>query len=73
MVANAKSVNKVEVILKKALHLMLNDHECSYKDLLKRSGKPSMNLQKIRTLYIKIYKTINKIKPRIHKKSAPSS
>ena len=52
---------------------MLNDHECPNENLLKRSGKPSINLQKIRKLGIKIYKTINKIKPRIHKKSISSS
>ena len=38
---------------------MLNDYEISYKDLLKKSGNPSMNLR--RTLCLEIYKTINNL------------
>ena len=41
---------------------MLNDYEISYKDLLKKSGNPSMNLWRIRLLCIEIYKTINNLK-----------
>ena len=40
---------------------MLNDYEISYKDLLKKSGNPSMNLRRTRSLCIEIYKTINNI------------
>ena len=41
---------------------MLNDYEIYYKDLLKKSGNPSMNLWRIRLLCIEIYKTINNLK-----------
>ena len=37
---------------------MLNDYESSYKDLLKKSRKPIMNLRRTRSLCIEIYKTI---------------
>ena len=60
MLTNAKSVHKIEAIQKRALHFMLNDYESSYKDLLKKLGNPSMNLRRTRSLYIEIYKTINK-------------
>ena len=41
---------------------MLNDYESLFKDLVKRSGKLSMNLRRTRTLCIESYK--------IHEKSA---
>ena len=41
---------------------MLNDYEISYKDLLKKSGNPSMNLRRTRSLCIEIYQTINNSK-----------
>ena len=40
---------------------MLNDYESSYKNLLKKSGNPSMNLRRTRSLCIGIYKTINNL------------
>ena len=40
---------------------MLNDHQSSYEDLLKRSGKPSMGLRRTRTLRIQIYKAIDNL------------
>ena len=40
---------------------MLNDHQSSYEDLLKRSGKPSMDLRRTRTLRIQIYKAIDNL------------
>ena len=44
MLTNAKSVHKIEAIQKRALRFMLNDYESSCKDLLQKSGNPSMNL-----------------------------
>ena len=60
MLTNAKSVHKLEAIQKRPLHFTLNDYESSYKDLLKKLGNQSMNLRSTRSLYIEIYKTINK-------------
>ena len=56
MLAKAKSVNKIEAIQKGALRFTLNDNQSSYEDLLKKSGKPSINLKITRTLCIEIYK-----------------
>ena len=61
MLTNPKSVHKIEAIQKRALRFMLNDYESSYEDLLKKSGNPSMNLRRTRSLCIEIYKTINKL------------
>ena len=58
MLTNTKSVHKIEAIQKRALRFMLNNYESSYEDLLKKSGNPSMNLRRIRSLCIEIYKTI---------------
>ena len=49
---NAKSVHKIEAIKKRALRFMLSDYESSYEDLLKKSGNPSMNLRRTRSLCI---------------------
>ena len=40
---------------------MLNDYKSSYKELLRRSEKPSIYLTRTRTLCIAIYKTINNL------------
>ena len=63
MLANAKSVHKIEIIQKRAFRLMFNACESSYEDLLKNSGKTSMNLWRTRSLYLEIYKTINNLNP----------
>ena len=47
---------------------MLNDYESSYEDLLKKSGNPSLNLWRTRSLCIEIYKTINNLNPELMKK-----
>ena len=54
-------------IQRRALRLMLNEYETSYEDLLKRSGKPSKNLRRIKTLLTEIYKTINNLNPEFMK------
>ena len=65
---NAKSVHKTEAIQKRALHFMLNDYASSYEDLLKKSGNPSLNLRRTRSLCIEIYKTINNLNPEFMEK-----
>ena len=47
---------------------MLNNHQSSYEDLLKRSGKPSMDLRRTRTLRIQIYKAIDNLNLEFMKK-----
>ena len=67
MLANAKSVHKIKATQKRAWGFMLNDYESSYKDLLRKSGNPSMNLRRTRSLCIEIYKTTNNLTPEFMK------
>ena len=50
MLANVKSVYKIEAIQEKALCFMFSDYESSNEGLLKKSGKPSVNLRRTRSL-----------------------
>ena len=59
---NAKSVHKIEAIQTRVLRFMLKDYGSSCEDLLKKSGNPSMNLRRTRSLCIEIYQTINNSK-----------
>ena len=61
MLKNAKSVHKIKAIQKRALCFMLNDYESSNEDLLKKSGNPSMNLKRTRSLCTEIYKIVNNL------------
>ena len=47
---------------------MLNDYESSYEDLLKKSGNPSLDLRRTRSLCRETYKTINSLNPEFMKK-----
>ena len=42
---------------------MYDDFEASYKDLLSKGGKSKMNVRRLRTLGVKIYKTLNNLNP----------
>ena len=59
---NAQLLNKIESLKKRAFSFLLNDCGSTYEDLLEKSGCPNKNLRRQRTLYIEIYKTLNKLK-----------
>ena len=67
MLTSTKSLHKMEAIQKRVLRFMLNDYESSYEDLFKKSGNPSMNLRRTRSLCIEIYKTIDYLNPKFMK------
>ena len=67
ILTNMKSVHKIEAIQKRALHFMLNDYDSSYEDFLKKSGNPSLNPRRTKSLCIEIYKTINNLNPEFMK------
>ena len=56
MFSHKKSLNKTESLHKRALRNLVNDYENSHEELLEKSGKYNMNLQRIRFLCIEIYK-----------------
>ena len=58
-----KSLKKVEDIQKRALRFLHDDNESSYEELLIQTGKNSMNVNRLKSLCIDIFKTINDMNP----------
>ena len=59
MLTTAKPSRKIEAIQKRTLCFMINNYESTYKDLLRKTGKPKMNPRRTRSLCIEIYKALN--------------
>ena len=56
-------MNKIENLQKQALRFLYDDFETSYEDLLSKGGKSKMNVRRLRTLCVEIYKTLNDLNP----------
>ena len=63
MLSNASSLKKIENLQKRALRFLCNDYEISYEELLSKSSASSMNVKRLRALYVELHKTINKLNP----------
>ena len=63
MFSSAKSLNKVESLQKRALRFLYDNYDSSYESILKISGKSTMNVNRLRSLCIEIFKTLNNINP----------
>ena len=63
MFSSASSLKKIEKLQKRALRFLYNDYEISYEELLLKSGRATMNVNRLRILCIEIYKTINNLNP----------
>ena len=63
MFSSANSVNKIESLQKQALRFLHDDFEPSYEDLLSKPGKSTMNVRRLRTLCVEIYKILNDLNP----------
>ena len=63
MFSNAKSLNKIESLLKRTLRFLYEDYVSSYEELLQKAGKETMKVNRLRSLCIKIYKLINNFNP----------
>ena len=59
----SKSLNKIEKIQERALRLLHNNFTSDYSELLNKSGKPSMEVKRLRTLALEIFKTLNNLNP----------
>ena len=64
MSPSASSLKKIENLQKRALRFLYNDYEISYEESLLKSGRATMNVNRLRILCIKIYKTINNLNPK---------
>jgi len=58
---SCKSSHKIEQIQKRCLRIILNDHESDYETLLQKSNKETMNIKRMRSIAIEIFKTINNL------------
>ena len=56
----AKNRKKIQ---KRCLRLVLDDYECDYRNLIKRNGTTTMEINRLRTLATEIFKTISNINP----------
>ena len=63
MFSSAKSLNKVESLQKRVLRFLYEDYVSSYEELLQKAGKETMKVNRLRSLCIEIYKSINNINP----------
>ena len=58
-----KSLYKIESIQKRALRFLFNDYESSYDTLLKKSEKCTMEVKRLRTMTLEIFKTLHDLNP----------
>ena len=59
MFSHAKSLKKVEALQKRALRFLYGDYNSPSEEVLKKSGKVCMEVNRLRYLCIDIYKAIN--------------
>ena len=63
MFSSVSSLKKIENLQKRALRFLYNDCEISYEELLLKSDRATMNVNRLRILCTEIYKTINNLNP----------
>ena len=61
--SSCESTRKIEKIQKRCLRKVLNDYESDYETLLCNSNKPTMEIRRLRTLTVEIFKALNEINP----------
>ena len=57
--SSCESIRKTEKIQKHCLRVVLNNYESDYETLLRNSKKPAMEIRRLRTLAVEIFKTLN--------------
>ena len=67
MFSIASSLKKIENLQKRSLRFLYNDDEILYEELLLKSDRATMNVNRLRLLCIEIYKTINNLNPEFMK------
>ena len=61
--SNAASLKKIENLQKRALKFLYKSYNTSYEDLLLKSGFSSMNVKRLRTHCVEIFKSLNNLNP----------
>ena len=59
MFSSASFLNKIANLQKRVLGFLYNDYEISYEELLRKSDRATISVNRLRILCIEIYKTIN--------------
>ena len=63
MFSNTVSLKKMENLQKRALKFLYTSYNTSYEDLLLKSGFSSVNVKRLRTLSVEIFKSLNNFNP----------
>ena len=63
MFLSASLLKKIENLLKRALRFLYNDFDISYEELLLKSDRATMSINRSRLLCNETYKTINNLNP----------
>ena len=58
MFSSASSLKKIEKLQKRALRFLYNDYEISYEELLLKSGRETMNVNRLRNYVLKSIKLL---------------
>ena len=58
-----KSMNKIERIQYRALQFLHNDYDSDYNTLLKKSDKCSIEVRRLRTMALEVFKSLNDLNP----------
>ena len=56
-----ESIRKIEKIQKRCLRIAFDDYDSDYDVLLRKSGKVTMEIKRLRVLVIEIFKTVNNL------------
>ena len=61
--STCKSIRKIEKMQKCCLRIVLDDYDSDYDVLLRKSGKITMEIKRLRVLTIEIFKKVNNLYP----------
>ena len=59
----SKIRKKIEKIQERAIGILYNDFSSDYASILNKSGKSTMEVKRLRTLALEVYKTVNNMNP----------
>ena len=61
--STCESIRKIQKIQKRCPRIVLDDYDSDYDVLLRKSGKVTMEIKRLRVLAIEISKTVNNLNP----------
>ena len=61
--STCKSIRKIEKVQKRCLRIVLDGYDSDYNVLLRKSGKVTMEIKRLRVLAIEIFETVNNLNP----------